>query len=173
MDSEGYLTDIGAATEFSAGVAFWNRYGRTLFNASVGQVSYNATAANGTARPKPVLRTTSQSRIENSQINWALGFFGTSFQITPQPSLQAFGNGSLFDVVIIPEGGTENNTLASYDSCFNDDLAPVSELGDLDLLTYSRFGFNEAMFDTNESQFQSTLQTRLSVFRLTAHLASS
>lgn len=111
---ESYLTNIGAATEFTAGASFWNRYGRTLYNASVGQVSYNATAGNGTARPKPVLRTTGQSRIENSQINWALGFFGTSFQTTPQPSLQAFGNGSLFDVVIIPEGGTENNTLAAY-----------------------------------------------------------
>ena len=41
-----------------------------------------------------------------------------------------------FNVVIIPEGGTENNTLASYDSCFNDNDDPTGELGDLDLLTY-------------------------------------
>ena len=133
---ESYLTNIGAATEFSAGAAFWNRYGRTLYNATAGQVAYNATAANGTARPKPVLRTTSQSRIQNSQINWALGFFGTSFQKVVDPLLTAFTNGSLFDVVVIPEGGTENNTLASYDSCFNADLNPTGELGDLDLLTY-------------------------------------
>lgn len=48
------------------------------------------------------------------------------------PGLDNFANGSLFDVVIIPEGGTENNTLASYDSCFEDDLQS-GDLGDLDL----------------------------------------
>lgn len=105
------------------------RYGRTLFNATKGQVVYNTTYTNGTARPKPVLRTTSQSRIWNSAINWALGFFGPSFYPTPRPTLSGFVDsttangfteGSWFDVVVIPEGGTENNTLASYDSCFND-----------------------------------------------------
>lgn len=119
---ESYLTGIGAETEFTAGVTFWNRYGRTLLNATIGQLQYNATYQNDTARPKPVLRTTSESRIENSQISWALGFFGPSFYETPMPKLNNFVNGSLFDVVIIPEGGTENNTLASYDSCFADDF---------------------------------------------------
>lgn len=113
-----YLTGIGANTEFMSGVTFWNRYGRILYNASAGQVSYNATYLNGTALPKPVLRTTSESRIEDSQISWALGFFGPSFAYVPEPGLDSFVNGSLFDVVIITEGGTENNTLASYDSCF-------------------------------------------------------
>ncbi|KAL1657026.1 hypothetical protein SLS61_000066 [Didymella pomorum] len=133
MTSKGYLTGIGATTEFQSGVSFWNRYGRTLYNATVGQLQYNASYANGTARPKPVLRTTSQSRIQNSQISWALGFFGSSFQQTSDPKFSTFANNSLFDVVIIPEGGTENNTLASYDSCFEDDLQS-SDLGDLDLL---------------------------------------
>jgi hypothetical protein len=36
---------------------------------------------------------------------------------------------------VIPEGGTENNTLASYDSCFNDNT-PDRILGDLNLLAY-------------------------------------
>ncbi|TKA83048.1 hypothetical protein B0A55_00855 [Friedmanniomyces simplex] len=130
---ESYLTGVGATTEFNSGVTFWNRYGRTLFNATVGQLQYNASYQNATARPKPVLRTTGQSRIENSQISWALGFFGPSFYETPEPGLNNFANGSLFDVVVIPEGGTENNTLASYDSCFEDDLQS-SDLGDLDLL---------------------------------------
>nr|POF17791.1 sh3 domain-containing protein [Quercus suber] len=129
-----YLTNIGATTEFQAGATFWNRYGRTLYNATVGQLQYNATYQNLTARPKPVLRTTGQSRIENSQINWALGFFGPSFYETPIPDLDNFVNGSLFDVVIIPEGGTENNTLASYDSCFADDITTIGSLGDLDLI---------------------------------------
>lgn len=122
---ESYLTGLGATTEFASGVQFWNQYGRLLYNASVGQVQYNGSYANGTARPKPVLRTTGQSRIQNSQISWALGFFGPSFYEAVDPTLSAFGNGSLFDVVVIPEGGTENNTLASYDSCFRDLVADV------------------------------------------------
>ncbi|CEJ87353.1 hypothetical protein VHEMI04389 [[Torrubiella] hemipterigena] len=119
MNGTGLLTGIGATTEFARGVAFWNQYGRTLFNASVSQLQYDSVfASNGSTRPKVTLRTTGQSRIENSQINWALGFFGPSFNSTPYPELTQWT--SPFDVVIIPEGGTENNTLASYDSCTND-----------------------------------------------------
>lgn len=131
---ESYLTNVGASTEFAAGVSFWNRYGRLLYDAQPGQLAYEAVYSNGSARPKPVLRTTSQSRIWNSQINWALGFFGTSFQVTPDPTLE--GANSAFDVVVITEGGTENNTLASYDSCINEAGDPILEMGDLDLLTY-------------------------------------
>ena len=115
-------------------MTFWNRYGRTLYNASTGQVAYNASYINGTARRKPVLRTTSQSRIQNSEINWALGFFGTSFQLVPYPTLANFT--SPYDVVIIPEGGTENNTLASYDSCPNDNVDSIGYIGDDDLSAY-------------------------------------
>ncbi|EXJ60560.1 hypothetical protein A1O7_04713 [Cladophialophora yegresii CBS 114405] len=129
-----YLTGIGAAQSFQSGVTFWNRYGRILYNATQGQLAYNATFANGTSRPKLTLRTTSQSRIENTQISWTLGFFGPSFQPTPNPTL---GNWtSPFNVVVIPEGGTENNTLASYDSCFNDNNDVPGYIGDLDLLSY-------------------------------------
>ena len=131
---ESYLTGLGAVTEVAAGVTFWNRYGRTLYNASLGQLEYNATYTNGTARRKPVLRTTDQSRIQNSEINWALGFFGTSFQVTPDPTLENFT--SPYDVVIIPEGGTENNTLASYDSCPNDNVDSIGFIGDDDVFSY-------------------------------------
>ncbi|KAK5167034.1 uncharacterized protein LTR77_007763 [Saxophila tyrrhenica] len=133
---ESYLTGIGASTEFESGVAFWNRYGRTVLNATVGQLQYNASYENATARPKPVLRTTSQSRMWNSQISWALGFFGPSFYETPMPGLDNFVNGSLFDVVIIPEGGTENNTLAAYDSCFEDLFTPLGLIGDDDAFLF-------------------------------------
>lgn len=131
---ESYLTGVGAVTEFSSGVSFWNRYGRLLYDAVPGQLAYDANYPNGTARPKPVLRTTSQSRIWNSQINWALGFFGPSFQLTPDPTLA--GANEPFDLVVIAEGGTENNTLASYDSCLNEAAEPVVGMGDLDLETY-------------------------------------
>lgn len=134
---ESYLTGIGASTEFAAGSSFWNRYGRILYNATLGQLAYNASFPDGSPRPKPVLRTTGQSRIENSQINWALGFFGQSFEVTPNPTLSGAGGPTApYEVVIIPEGGTENNTLASYDSCFNDNLDAIGYLGDDDLFTY-------------------------------------
>lgn len=159
---EGYLTGIGAQTEFASGVQFWNQYGRLLYNASIGQLYYNGTFVNGTTRPKPVLRTTSQARIENSQISWALGFFGPSFQETADPKLSAFTNGSLFDVVIIPEGGTESkhsakaqavalhlaklatdNTLASYDSCYRDLLNDVSNQ-----VTHRELPLHSCLLDT-------------------------
>lgn len=133
---ESYLTGIGANTEFMLGVAFWNRYGRIVYNATAGQPLYNPDYSNGTARPKPVLRTTSQSRIRESQINWALGFFGPTYSKTPDPKLTNFTSGDLFDLVVIPEGGTENNTLASYDSCFNDFIYGIGDLGDRDVFVY-------------------------------------
>lgn len=86
-------------------------YGRLLYDAIPGQNYYNASFTNGTARPKPVLRTTSQARILQSAEFWAEGFFGYQTNVS-----------SLYDLVVIPEGGTENNTLASYDSCANDNL---------------------------------------------------
>lgn len=131
-----YLTGLGGLTEYQSGITFWNRYGRTLFNASVGQVKYNASYDNGTARPKPVLRTTSQSRIWNSAISWALGFFGPSIGIVPDPSLAAFTNNSLFDVVVITEGDYKNNTLASYDSCYADFIENIYDIGDRDLMSH-------------------------------------
>lgn len=134
MDYTGLLTGLGASTEFQSGVAFWNRYGRTLYNSSVAQLQYNGSYTNGTARPKPMLRTTGQSRIQNSQINWAMGVFGPSFYETPDPQLSTFTNGSLFEVVTIAEDGKENNTLAAYISCFADQIPSMRTKGDRLLL---------------------------------------
>ncbi|KAJ8059065.1 hypothetical protein OCU04_012042 [Sclerotinia nivalis] len=135
MVENGLLTGVGAVTEFSAGVSFWNRYGRILYGASAGQLAYDPLYANGTARPKITLRTTSQSRIENSQINWALGFFGPSYATIPDPTFENVTAG--FDVVIITEGGSENNnTLASYYSCSNDNTDGIWNIGDYDIYTY-------------------------------------
>lgn len=134
LDASGHLVAEGAVQSFDAGTRFWAQYGRDLYNATPGQVSYNDSFANGTMRPKLTLRTTSQSRIWNTGINWALGFFGPSFQTTPNPTLM--GAMADFNWVVIPEGGTENNTLASYDSCANDNLDPEEFLGDYDLVKY-------------------------------------
>ena len=111
---EGLLTAPGSVTEFTSGVTFWNQYGRLLYNASAGQPRYNASLVN---RPKPVLRTTSQPRILQSAKYWATGFFG-------------FNSTDDYDLVVIPEGGTENNTLASYDSCINDGNSSIYYIGD-------------------------------------------
>ncbi|KAF3916049.1 hypothetical protein ABW21_db0203366 [Orbilia brochopaga] len=127
--AESYLTGIGAITEFQSGVAHWNRYGRILYNATVGQLAYNASL-----KPKPVLRTTGQSRIQNSQINWSLGFFGPSFSETPNPSLA--NATSAFKVVIIPEDSSQNNTLASYNSCTNGKYEPLIDMGARNLINY-------------------------------------
>lgn len=129
-----YLTGIGAATEFSLGVNFWAKYGRRLYNAAPEQLSYNAAFPNGSSRPRPVLRTTGQSRIENSEINWALGFFGVSFTEDPNPTLQ---NASIaYDMVVIPEMSGENNTLASYYSCPNNFVDAIGLNGDSDVFVY-------------------------------------
>ncbi|EJU00483.1 phosphoglycerate mutase-like protein [Dacryopinax primogenitus] len=125
IDSSGLLVETGAAQLFTSGTQFWNLYGRLLYGAKAGQPYYNASNSDGTARTKPVLRTTSQARIFQSAIFWAQGFFGYQTNVS-----------DLYDLVVIPEGGTENNTLASYDSCFNDDLAPLGILGDNDVFTY-------------------------------------
>lgn len=130
----GQLVGRGAVQSFDAGVTFWQRYGRILYNATAGQLAYNSSYPNGTARIKPALRTTSQARIYNSEINWALGFFGTSFLSPPNPTIA--NSTSPYNLVIIPEGGTENNTLASYDSCANDNLEPIVDVGDQILEKY-------------------------------------
>lgn len=128
------LIGRGAVQSFDAGVTFWQRYGRILYNATQGQLAYNASYPNGTARVKPTLRTTSQARIYNTEINWALGFFGTSYTVPPNPNL---ANASIpFNLVVIHEGGTENNTLASYDSCINEGIEPIEDIGDVNLEQY-------------------------------------
>ncbi|RMZ92424.1 hypothetical protein DV736_g304, partial [Chaetothyriales sp. CBS 134916] len=137
-----YLVARGAAQSFEQGVRFWAQYGRTLYNATSGAVAYNASYFNGTARPKLTLRTTGQSRIENSGINWALGFFGPSFEEVPNPEVANATHA--FDWVIIPEGGTENNTLASYDSCFNDNKNIPGYIGDFDLGDYANLYLKDA-----------------------------
>lgn len=102
-----YLTGIGAMAEIASGVQSWNQYGRILYNASEGQLGYQP---EDTSR-KPLLRGTTQSRIHNSLLNWALGFFGPSYQETTQFPSDWTEN---FRTLVIPEGesGRWNNTLA-------------------------------------------------------------
>jgi hypothetical protein len=71
---EDTLLETGAATEATAGASFWATYGRLLYRAGrENGAAWNASLnvyPNGTARPKPVFRTTSQPRILESARWW-------------------------------------------------------------------------------------------------------
>lgn len=80
------LTANGAATEATSGANFWNKYGRLLYHAT-DSIHWNETLnvyPNGTARPKPVFRTTSQARILESARWWLSKWFNLcGFSIFP------------------------------------------------------------------------------------------
>ncbi|KAK9461967.1 histidine phosphatase superfamily [Lipomyces oligophaga] len=118
LDDELLLAS-GVATEFTSGSMFWETHGRLLFNASEkGEMFYHPSLnvyPNGTARPKIVLRTTDQSRINTSAHAWAAGFFGV---YSGEPNAPV-DNDDLYKMVYMSETALENNTLASYHSCPN------------------------------------------------------
>ncbi|KAG8871404.1 hypothetical protein FRB97_008719 [Tulasnella sp. 331] len=126
---ESLLVPSGGAQEVKSGADFWNTRGRLLYDAPPGQAYYNSSFTDGTTRPKPTLRTTSQARIYNSAVAWATGFFGTGFVGTPAAADE-------YNLLVIPEGGTENNTLASYDSCSNSKVEAIGNLGDSYVFKY-------------------------------------
>ncbi|KGO65768.1 Histidine phosphatase superfamily, clade-2 [Penicillium expansum] len=106
------LMENGAATEATSGANFWIKYGRLLYragreNAAAWSSSLNV-YANGTDRPTPVFRTTSQARILESARWWLSGFFGNS---------GANSSYDQYNLVVIPEQADFNNTLASYETC--------------------------------------------------------
>ena len=70
---EDLLLVSGAATEATAGADAWTKYGRLLYRARAGAPAWDESLnvyPNGTARPKPVFRTTSQARILESARWW-------------------------------------------------------------------------------------------------------
>ncbi|OXV10963.1 hypothetical protein Egran_01276 [Elaphomyces granulatus] len=115
MLSRDLLLTIGASTEATAGATFWTNYGRLLYRSGPGVAGWNQSLnvyPNGTARPTPVFRTTSQARILESARWWLSGFFGNT---------GANSSYDQYNLVIIPEIEPFNNTLASYDSCPGDE----------------------------------------------------
>lgn len=83
---EDLLVTAGAATEATAGAYAWAKYGRLLYRAGPDTPGWDESLnvyPNGTARRKPVLRTTDQERILESARWWSskplrcslLGFF--------------------------------------------------------------------------------------------------
>ncbi|KAJ5478276.1 hypothetical protein N7530_003785 [Penicillium desertorum] len=109
---EDTLMENGAATEAVSGANFWIKYGRLLYRAGRENVAAWSPSLNvypnGTDRPTPVFRTTSQERILESARWWLSGFFGNS---------GANSSYDQYDLVVIPEQADFNNTLASYETC--------------------------------------------------------
>ncbi|KAN0060550.1 hypothetical protein ACQY0O_007005 [Thecaphora frezii] len=100
------LVPVGTQQLFDSGIHAFYRYGAL----------YNAT----TQKHKPVVRTTSQSRMLDSARYFTLGFFGWDAP-------------NLVNMEVVLEGGSGlapdayNNTLASYDTCNNSDTITVGD----------------------------------------------
>ncbi|KAF2252860.1 3-phytase [Trematosphaeria pertusa] len=126
------LTGIGAMAEIASGIQFWNTYGRHLYNASDGQLGYDPDDVSR----KPLLRGTTQSRIHNSLMNWALGFFGPSYQGPAQFPANWTHD---FRTLVIPEGevGRWNNTLAAHHCCNNSNTPGIGDIGDSQMWDYA------------------------------------
>ncbi|KAJ5817495.1 phytase [Penicillium robsamsonii] len=108
------LLSSGTATAQAAGAEFWSRYGRLLYNAGSDNLFWQESLnvfPNGTARPKPVFRTTSEKRILESARWWLNGFFADG---------DATSAHDHYNLLVIPEGPGLNNTLAPYDVCSGD-----------------------------------------------------
>lgn len=76
------LLVTGTSTEATSGANFWARYGRALYRAAPAVPAWNESLnvyPNGTARPKPVFRTTSQGRILESARWWLSEFVFCAF----------------------------------------------------------------------------------------------
>lgn len=136
MLAEDTLQVTGAATEATSGASIWSKYGRLLYRAGPGVAAWDSSLnvyPDGSARLKPIFRTTSQARILESARWWLSRYF--SSPETPRLCLLHliltaaggfFGNTGAnssyaeYDLVIIPEGDGLNNTLASDHSCPGD-----------------------------------------------------
>lgn len=116
------LVPTGTATEFTSGAHFWATHGRHLFNATAkGHLFYDPVLnvyENGTQRPIPVLRATTQSRIQTSARAWAAGFFGV-YGDDPARSPNFESSDDVYKLVLQEEAPGRNNTLAGYFSCPN------------------------------------------------------
>ncbi|KAJ5116284.1 Histidine phosphatase superfamily clade-2 [Penicillium angulare] len=130
---EDTLMENGAATEATSGANFWINYGRLLYRAGRGKVAAWSDSlnvySNGTARPKPVFRTTSQARILESARWWISGFFGNS---------GANSSYDQYDLVIIPEEADFNNTLASYEPCASGDMTEGDDAAQIFINRYTK-----------------------------------
>lgn len=109
------LVSTGVATLFTSGSKFWGSHGQLLYNTT--NTSWNSGLnkfPDGSSRPKPLLRATTQYRIEESARAWAAGFFGTYGHPATEPDTR-----KEYDLVLQVEEMGYNNSLAGYFACPN------------------------------------------------------
>ncbi|PWN34218.1 phosphoglycerate mutase-like protein [Meira miltonrushii] len=94
------LVPQGAQEEFNSGIKHYYDYG-ALYNETKNLA-------------KPVIRTTSESRMLESAQYWTAGFFGLNAP-------------NMIDLQVILEGDGFNNTLAPYDTCNNSNTITVGD----------------------------------------------
>lgn len=123
------LVASGVGTEFESGSDFWASHGQMLFNSTEkGFLFYDPSLnvyENGTSKPLPVVRATTQSRIQTSARSWAAGFFGIYGDDPARTS--AYDPSKLYNLILQEEADGQNNTLAGYFSCpnaYNDSYVP-------------------------------------------------
>lgn len=105
------LVGAGIGALFDSGAKFWGSHGRLLYSNAAALPGWTDSInlwPNGTRRSKPVLRATSQDRIEASARAWAAGFFGLK-------------SAESYDLVLMDEVKGNNNSLAGYMACPNAD----------------------------------------------------
>lgn len=116
--SEDLLVGSGVGKLFESGVKFWTSHGRFLYgNASLRLLAWDDDInvyPNGTKRPKPLVRSTTQSRMQDSARAWSAGFFGTygfpSTGVDPTDH---------YELLLMEETTGSNNSLSGYLACPN------------------------------------------------------
>lgn len=109
------LVSTGVATLFTSGSKFWGSHGHLLYNSSSASWSSDLNKfPDGSPRPKPLLRATTQYRIEDSARAWAAGFFGTYGHPATDPDTR-----NEYELILQTEEMGYNNSLAGYFGCPN------------------------------------------------------
>lgn len=116
------LVGAGVGSMFDSGARFWGTHGRLLYGAP-DAIRWNRTLnkfANGTARPRPLLRATDQERIRDSALAWAAGFFNL-YNRAPAPvqavEVDRENSEPEYSLLLQPETVGSNSSLAGYFGC--------------------------------------------------------
>jgi len=114
---EELLVGAGVGALFESGAKFWGSHGSLLYGNASAQPAWSDEVnkyPNGTQRPKPLIRATSQQRIQDSARAWAAGFFGTyGF---PSSGVNPLDH---YNLLLMEETAKNNNSMAGYFACPN------------------------------------------------------
>ena len=119
------------------------RGGRLLFNQTAGEPFYNSTG-----QDKMLFRATDESRIYESAMAWATGKLQDAWNRANDVGF--FGPTSTtdkYDLLLFPEEEGFNNTLGADNSCTNDDVSAIGDLGEDMTQPFIDSGFFDAATD--------------------------